>query len=94
MPILSQDLPVISVNTDASSTGYGWYYNGEIVSEKHPEAWAHKHINVLELFALYQFLASEEGRVLENCRLCWRVDNNAALLSVRKYWELLRSIYC
>ena len=83
LPISTQGMPVESVDTDASLEGYGWYWKNSIFSDIIPELWRQSHINILELWTLRQFLATE-GAELSNIVLCWRVDNNTALAAVRK----------
>ena len=83
MPISTQGLPVVSIDTDSSLEGYGWFWKNSIFSEKIPEQWQGCHINILELWTLRQFLTTE-GADLNNTVLCWRVDNNTALAAVRK----------
>ena len=77
-----------SVDTDASHTGIGIYFNGELISEPVPDG----HINQMELFALMQFLELFKNR-LELGVLTWRVDNNSALFAIRnqgstRSWDL------
>ena len=81
--ISPKSLPVFTLNTDASSTGYGWYWKNTNYSASFTESWMSKHINVKELYALRQFLVENQGS-LENCLLCWRVDNSVALAAVKK----------
>ena len=83
LPISTEGMHVESVDTDASLEGYGWYWKNSIFSDTIPELWKESHINILELWTLRQFLATE-GAELSNTVLCWRVDNNTALAAVRK----------
>ena len=83
MAISTEGLPVVSVDTDASLDGYGWYWNNSIFSDPIPGQWQGFHINILELWTLRQFL-STAGSDLYNTVLCWRVDNNTALAAVKK----------
>ena len=84
MPITVPGMQVVTVHTDASETGFGWYFNGRIISEDIPKQWVGKHINLLELQALRLFLLSEDGSKLNNLKLTWRVDSNPALFAIRK----------
>ena len=77
-----------SVDTDASDTGIGIYFNGELISEPVPDG----HINQTELFALMPFLELFKNQ-LEQGVLTWRVDNNLALFAIRnqgsmRSWDL------
>ena len=67
-----------SLDTDASNTGNGIYFNGELISEPVPD----DHINEMELFALMQVFDSCEDQ-LEPGVLTWRVDNNLTLFAIR-----------
>lgn len=83
MPISFSGMNVVSLDTDASNIGYGWYWKGSIFSEELPAEWQGLHINVTELWTLSQFLETE-GAELHDVVLCWRCDNNAALAAVKK----------
>ena len=83
MLISTEGLSVVSVDTDASLEGYGWYWNNEIFSDSIPDQWKGFHINVLELWTLRQFMDTA-GSDLHDLVLCWRVDNNTALAAVKK----------
>ena len=77
------DMPVHSVDTDASPDGYGWYWQQKLFSESFTGKWKDLHINVKELYALRQFL---RGNIdfLEKGLVCWRVDNSSALAAIKK----------
>ena len=77
-------LPTNTVDTDASDLSYGWYWKSDTFSDSFTDQWLDKHINVKELYALRQFIIKNQGD-LENCLLCWRVDNSAALAAIKKY---------
>ena len=47
LPITNVDLKIDTVDTDASETGYGWYYHHSIFSGNIPEPWLGAHINLL-----------------------------------------------
>lgn len=83
MPISFSGMKVVSLDTDASDFGYGWYWKGAIFSDELPEDWRGLHINVTELWTLSQFLETE-GSELHDVVLCWRCDNNAALAAIKK----------
>lgn len=83
-PISTDDMSVETLDTDASPEGLGWYFKGLTVSDTIPVEWQDQHINILELFALRQFLHSAEGSQLVNKQLVWRVDNNTALCAIKK----------
>ena len=83
MMISTEGLLVVTVDTDASPEGYGWYWNNQIFSDIIPDQWRGFHINILELWTLRKFLDTE-GSKLEDVVLCWRVDNNTALAAVKK----------
>ena len=69
-----------SVDTDASKTGIGIYFNGELISEPVPDG----HINEMELFALMWVFDLCNDR-LEPGVLTWRVDKNPALFAIRNH---------
>ena len=52
-----------SVDTDASNTGIGIYFNGELISEPVPDG----HINQMELFALMQVFDLFKNRLEPGC---------------------------
>ena len=72
-----------SVDTDASDASYGWFWKNSNFSEYFSKLWLDKRINVKELYALRQFIINNQDD-LENCLLCWRVDNSAALAAIKK----------
>ena len=77
-----------SVDTDASDTGIGIYFNGELISEPVPDGYIYQ----MEIFALMRFLELFKNR-LEPGVLTWRVDNNLALFAIRnqgstRSWDL------
>ena len=76
-------LPVKTVDTDASDSSFGWYWKNDTFSDTFSVLWMEKHINVKELYALRQFLL-RNLKDLEQCLLCWRVDNTAALAAIKK----------
>ena len=76
-------LPVKTVDTDASDSSFGWYWKNDTFSDTFSVLWMEKHINVKELYALRQFLL-RNLKDLEQCLLCWRVDNTAALVAIKK----------
>ena len=91
-PINTNGMSTVSVDTDATETGYGWLWNHEIFSDKIPEQWLGNHINFLELWAFREFLYTA-GAGLNATVLCWRVDNNTALAAIKnegsnKSWQL------
>ena len=83
LPISNINKRVVSVDTDASDVGYGWYYQNDIVSEAFSKECQELHINVKELWALMKFV-EKEGPELKDRLLCWRCDNNTALAAIRK----------
>ena len=68
-----------TIDTDASDTGVGIYFKGELISEKVPR---HFHICSAELFALDRALEVLR-RKLQPGTVVWRVDNNAAMQAIR-----------
>ena len=83
LPISNINKRIVSVDTDASDVGYGWYYQNAIVSEPFSKECQELHKNVKELWALMKFV-EREGPELKDTLLCWRCDNNTALAAIRK----------
>ena len=73
-----------SVDIEASDASYGWFWKNSNFSEYFSKLWLDERINVKELYALRQFIINNQDD-LENCLLCWRVDNSAALAAIKKY---------
>ena len=68
-----------SLDTDAAPGRVGYYFNGQLVSEKVPN----QDISALEILALEKALISL-GDSIKPGRLTWRVDNTAAMYAIRK----------
>ena len=76
-----------SVDTDASKTGIGIYFNGELISEPVPDG----HINQMELFALMRVFNLFKNQ-LELGVISWKVDDILALFAINqgssRSWDL------
>lgn len=82
-PISFLNREVVSVDTDASDTGYGWLWQHNLFSEKFQAECLGLHINTKELWALLQFIRKEKHQ-LKDTLLSWRCDNNSALAAIKK----------
>ena len=70
-----------TLSTDASESGIGILYEGQLDSEPIPEECMDWHINVKELWALSRFLDIYPN--VSDITITWRVDNNSALAAIR-----------
>ena len=70
-----------TLSTDASESGIGILYEGQLDSEPIPEECMDWHINVKELWALSRFLDIHPN--VSDITITWRVDNNSALAAIR-----------
>ena len=91
LPITLQS-SAFTVTTDATPDGYGILFEGKLISDKIPPEFMEFSINVKELLPLDIWLNSVGDHVNDSC-VTWRVDNNAALHSIKnqgstKAWPL------
>jgi hypothetical protein len=81
---LSPEACDLEVQTDVSNQGFGVWFQSFLHQGKWDSNTAGLHINVLEITALWHFLAFFLPKLSKPCNILWRIDNTTALAYIKK----------